>query len=79
MNSVSEECNELKNSYDKCFNEWFSLKFLKGEKSDKMCAELFEKYQQCVKNAMKNQNISIEDVEQFQLGSEQEKKAPPKK
>lgn len=49
MNSVGEECNDMKKSYDSCFNVWFSQKFLKGEHSDQMCADLFLKYQQCVK------------------------------
>ncbi|XP_059480299.1 TP53-regulated inhibitor of apoptosis 1-like [Neocloeon triangulifer] len=79
MNSVGEECNDMKKTYDSCFNAWFSHKFLRGQHDDQMCADLFLKYQQCVKNAMKQQNISIEDVQHFQLGTEEEKKAPPKK
>ena len=31
MNSIGEECNELKQSYDACFNVWFAEKFLKSE------------------------------------------------
>lgn len=30
-------------------------------------------------NAMKHHNINLEDAEHFQLGSDKEKQAPPKK
>ena len=49
MNSISENCLELKQQYDSCFLSWFSEKFLKGETNDEMCAPLFKVYQQCVK------------------------------
>lgn len=48
MQSVGKECQELKNAYDKCFNEWFSNSFLKGEKKDP-CRDVFETYKKCVK------------------------------
>lgn len=48
MNSVGEECQELKKAYDECFNDWFSNKFLKGERSEP-CPNLFKSYQECVK------------------------------
>ena len=48
MNSVGEECQELKQSYDACFNVWFSEKFLRGETKDE-CAPMFKVYQECVK------------------------------
>lgn len=44
-----EPCRELKEEYDKCFNVWFSQKFLKGEHNDEMCAELLKVYKECVK------------------------------
>ena len=34
MQSIGPECNELKKTYEACFNQWFSEKFLKGEKED---------------------------------------------
>lgn len=49
MNSIGENCNELKKQYDTCFNAWFADKFLKGKTDDTMCAPLFKIYQQCVK------------------------------
>lgn len=49
MNSIGENCNELKNQYDACFNSWFAEKFLKGSTNDSACAPLFKIYQQCVK------------------------------
>lgn len=49
MNSIGENCNELKRDYDACFNSWFAEKFLRGETNDSVCAPLFKVYQQCVK------------------------------
>lgn len=49
MNSIGENCNELKKQYDACFNSWFTDKFLKGSTNDAACAPLFKIYQQCVK------------------------------
>ena len=48
MNSISEECNDLKKSYDACFNSWYTEKFLQGETSSEPCRELFESYRACV-------------------------------
>lgn len=48
MNSVGEECGELKKAYDECFNKWFADKFLKGI-ADNSCSEQFHVYQECVK------------------------------
>jgi len=48
MNSVGDECKDLKAAYDECFNNWFAHKFLKGDRSEP-CPELFGKYQECVK------------------------------
>lgn len=48
MNSISPECQELKEKYDACFNKWFSEKYLKGNTKDE-CSGLFEVYQECVK------------------------------
>ncbi|XP_077996111.1 TP53-regulated inhibitor of apoptosis 1-like [Glandiceps talaboti] len=75
MNSVGEECNELKREYDACFNTWFSEKFLKGDHNDP-CQGVFKKYQECVKNAMKSKAINLEEVEKKILGTSNEQKAP---
>lgn len=48
MNSVGEDCIELKKAYEECFNKWFSEKFLKGVTEDS-CSPQFRVYQQCVK------------------------------
>ena len=32
MNSIGPECDELKKTYDSCFNVWFTEKFLKVNK-----------------------------------------------
>jgi TRIAP1/MDM35 family protein len=49
MNSIGENCNELKKQYDNCFLKWFSGRFLKGDTNDEICAPFFKVYQQCVK------------------------------
>ena len=49
MDSIGEECTELKREYDACFNQWFSEKFLKGDYKSDPCAGIFQKYQACVK------------------------------
>lgn len=49
MNSIGEDCKELKHDYDTCFNNWFADKFLKGVTDESMCAPLFRVYQSCVK------------------------------
>ncbi|XP_026761852.1 TP53-regulated inhibitor of apoptosis 1-B-like [Galleria mellonella] len=77
MNSIGEECTELKKKYDDCFNTWFSERFLKGDHDDSMCAGIFKVYQECVKNAMKQQNIDFKEVDKDILGTENEFKAPP--
>lgn len=48
MNSIGENCNELKAKYDSCFNAWFSDSFLKGNTDDSTCKPLFKIYQKCV-------------------------------
>lgn len=75
MDSIGKECRELKKEYDACFNTWFSEHFLKGETDDSMCAPIFKVYQQCVKRAMKANNIELQEVEKDILGTEQERKA----
>ena len=59
MNSLGEECNELKNSYDACFNLWFSEKFLKGQQEESMCKPLFVVYQDCVRVSILNLKINV--------------------
>uniref|UniRef100_A0A2R5LGE6 Putative tp53-regulated inhibitor of apoptosis n=1 Tax=Ornithodoros turicata TaxID=34597 RepID=A0A2R5LGE6_9ACAR len=78
MNSVGSECTELKKAYDACFNVWFSDHFLRGRKEDR-CAPLLKVYQDCVKNAIRTQNIELWEVEQDILGTDKEKTVPPKK
>ena len=49
MNSIGNECNELKAKYDECFQVWFSQKFLKGDTDDDMCQPIFGVYKECVR------------------------------
>ncbi|GFO43099.1 Tp53-regulated inhibitor of apoptosis 1 [Plakobranchus ocellatus] len=75
MNSVGEECQELKRRYDECFNKWFAEKFLKGQ-TDDPCQPLFRVYQKCVKNAIKAKNLDLEQMEVQVLGTPNEKHPP---
>jgi len=59
MNSLDPQCNELKQKYDSCFNLWFTEKFLKGDTKDDMCKPLFVLYRDCVREAIKKQNIDL--------------------
>ena len=76
MNSIGPECTPLKWEYDKCFNLWFREHYLKGDTTD-FCADLFKKYQNCVKNAMKERNMDVSELEESILGTANEKQAPP--
>ncbi|XP_068982366.1 TP53-regulated inhibitor of apoptosis 1-like [Bombus flavifrons] len=69
-----EACKELKEKYDRCFNDWFSEKFLRGINDDSECAPLLKVYTKCVAQAMKDQNINLDEVNVAHLGTEQEKK-----
>ncbi|KAH8402229.1 hypothetical protein KR009_010500 [Drosophila setifemur] len=73
MNSIGNDCNELKKQYDACFNSWFSEKFLKGQTDDSACAPIFRVYQECVKRAMREHKIELREIEtDFNTGSEYE-------
>ncbi|KAK6190143.1 hypothetical protein SNE40_002074 [Patella caerulea] len=76
MNSIGEECTNLKRNYEDCFNKWFSEKFLKGNNEDD-CAPLFKVYQTCVKKAIKEKNLDLDCMEKDVLGTEFEKPPPP--
>lgn len=77
MNSVGEECCDLKQTYDKCFNKWFAEKFLKGlAEEDNDCNSIFTAYQSCVKKALRSQNISLAEVERDVLGTTEENQPP---
>ncbi|PBC34416.1 TP53-regulated inhibitor of apoptosis 1-like isoform X2 [Apis dorsata] len=69
-----EACKELKAKYDRCFNDWFSEKFLRGIYDDSECAPLLKVYTKCVAQAMKDQNINLDEINIAHLGTEQEKK-----
>lgn len=65
MNSIGENCNELKKKYDECFNSWFADKFLKGYTNDSACASLFKIYQQCVKVIISRYLILIKTLHYY--------------
>ena len=62
MNSVSSECQQLKDVYDACFNAWFSEQFLRGSEAsqqDTACTAVFTEYQSCVKRALNKLHITL--------------------
>lgn len=75
MNSVGEECIELKRLYEECFNKWFSEKFLKGSTTDP-CEPMFRAYQECVKKAIQEKKIELWELEKEVLGTDREQKVP---
>lgn len=49
LSSIAKECNELKNSYERCFFEFFP-RFLQGEKfKSDPCGEQLDTYRDCVR------------------------------
>ena len=70
MNSLDHKCNNLKQKYDSCFNLWFSDKFLKGE------SNLFVLYRDCVREAIKKQNINLSEIDKRVLGTSEEEQPP---
>lgn len=74
MNSIAENCNQLKKEYDGCFKHWFSEKFLKGDFDDSMCSNYFKSYIQCLQQAMKDQDINLDEINIAHLGTERENK-----
>ncbi|KAF5278863.1 hypothetical protein FQR65_LT03552 [Abscondita terminalis] len=76
--NIGEECKQLKDEYDACFNAWFSDQFLRGQTNDSICKPLFRVYQECVKKVMKEQNIELKEVEKDLLGTSSERKPPTK-
>lgn len=78
MESIGQECKELKKQYDDCFNAWFSERYLKGDYHSNMCHRLFETYQGCVKEAIKRQKIDLWQIEKDSLPhGAQEDQQPP--
>ncbi|EDW48334.1 TP53-regulated inhibitor of apoptosis 1 [Drosophila sechellia] len=73
MSSVGEDCNELKQQYDACFNSWFSERFLKGQTDDSACAPIFRVYQECVKRSIKEKKIDLQEIDPiFETGLEED-------
>ncbi|KAJ3146177.1 Mitochondrial distribution and morphology protein 35 [Geranomyces variabilis] len=56
MSSISPECNELKKTYDDCFNKWYATKFLQGDTTP-ACEEIFTLYRACIWRAIKEKNL----------------------
>ncbi|XP_031831388.1 TP53-regulated inhibitor of apoptosis 1-A isoform X2 [Nomia melanderi] len=67
-----DACKDLKSKYDNCFNLWFSDKFLRGIYDDSECAALLKVYTECIAQAMKDQNINLDDVDVTPLKREKE-------
>ena len=79
MDSISDKCTELKQAYDSCFNKWLQEKFLQGDNDhDSACGDLFSKYQVCLRQAIKEVGLNLEELMEDNLGTDQEKKIDPK-
>lgn len=74
MDSIGEECRELKKKYDECFNEWFG-EYLKGKNAD-TCHGVFKEYRECVHKVLISKGIDINEAYKKVLGTENEKKPP---
>lgn len=58
MESIGEKCTPLKQEYDACFNKWYTEKFLQGKPQTNDCAEVFKKYQACVKQVLEEKGLT---------------------
>lgn len=74
MDSVGEECRELKKKYDDCFNEWFG-KYLEG-KTTSGCQDIFREYRQCVHKVLASKGIDVDEAYKKVLGTDKEMKPP---
>ena len=57
MDSIAAECTEAKNKYEKCFNKWFSEKYLQKETAEPDCEDLFQNYLSCLQAYMKKHDF----------------------
>lgn len=55
--SFAPECTDLKKSYDDCFNEWYSEKFLKGKSVENQCSKQWYAYTTCIDANLVKQGI----------------------
>jgi len=73
--SFAPECTELKKTYDSCFNEWYSEKFLKGKSVENECTKEWYAYIGCVNENLKKKSIqsALDDARKeapFESGGE---------
>ncbi|AAS50848.1 ABR078Cp [Eremothecium gossypii ATCC 10895] len=55
--SFAPECTPLKETYDQCFNTWYSEKFLRGRSTENECTESWYAYMHCVEAHLVKQGI----------------------
>lgn len=69
MDSIGPECTDLKWEYDNCFNKWFRESYLRQKpiSHDSACGELFQKYKDCVKDALQKQGIDLTELEKSMI------------
>lgn len=77
MDSIGEECKELKKKYDECFNEWFG-EYLKGKTAD-TCHVLFREYRTCVHKVLESKGIDVNEAYTKVIGTDAEKAVPQSK
>ena len=79
MDSISDKCTDLKQAYDSCFNKWLQEKFLQGDTDHEgACGEIFSKYQVCLRQAMNDVGLNLDELNEDKLGTEEEKQLDPK-
>lgn len=64
MESIVPQCTNLKHQYDKCFYEWFSEHYIKGDrKISPACEDLFKKYKDCIRPYIKEELKANRELE----------------
>ncbi|KAK9149161.1 hypothetical protein Scep_007918 [Stephania cephalantha] len=50
-------CAHLRSDYQRCFNRWYSEKFLKGEWEKEECVSEWDKYRACLAQHLKDDHL----------------------
>lgn len=67
MDKAMEKCKNVKTEYDKCFEKWYSEKFLKGDVSES-CRDEFEEYRDCIVEHMQG-TIAEKQLKKYNLSN----------
>jgi len=50
------KCEDIKKKYDKCFKEWYTDKFLQGDRTPG-CLDEWEDYKECMYTSLKDKKL----------------------